>query len=421
MPFTLLKKHLIFGCDSRIRIQVFKMAEIGDQVSELQSQMTAVQAALEGNAQSSLFKQPPFHGFPNEDVNEWLLKYERISKFYNWSNAKKLGALPLLLGGTALAWFQTLPAEIASDFKRLTDELKSRFGAQSLEFIFRQELYARKQGPNEPLSLYTEDIIKKCQRLALSENEIMNVFINGLVDEIKTHVILGQPKTFAEAESFARLRNAVKSASGVSSPLGTSQEKAAQQEKRIKELEGQVTLLMSIAAKSNEKQVSLSKPVQALDVQAKTAPKLQTNPFLPDHQSPVSPISEIQLVKSELIAAMDARFNRENPDSKRFASGAKPRFPRANQNFARGRNLRTTDGQPICNYCQRVGHVSKYCNYRMQPPAPMFQNRHQEPIQSVTNFRPSYHQQPRSQNQPQNQFGGKYESLNAPGSSQWGN
>ena len=186
-----------------------------------------------------------------------------------------------------------MPADIASDFKRLTDELKSRFGAQSLEFIFRQELHARKQGPNEPLSLYTEDIIKKCQHLALSENEIMNVFINGLVDEIKTHVILGQPKTFAEAESLACLRNTVKSASGISSPLVTSQEKAAQQEKQVKELEGQVTLVMSITAKSNEKQVSLSKPVQALDVQAKAAPKLQTNPFLPDHQSPVLPISEI--------------------------------------------------------------------------------------------------------------------------------
>ena len=54
----------------------FDMAEIGDQVSELQSQMTTFKAALEENAQSSLFRQPPFHGFLNEDVYEWLLKFE---------------------------------------------------------------------------------------------------------------------------------------------------------------------------------------------------------------------------------------------------------------------------------------------------------------------------------------------------------
>ena len=251
------------------------MTEIGDQVIELQTQMTAVQAALEGNAQSGLFRQPPFHGFPNEDVNEWLLKFERLSKFYGWSNAKKLGALPLLLGGTALAWFQTLPAESVADFKTLTDELKSRFGAQNLEFIFRQELYARKQGPNEPLSLYTEDVIKKCQRLSLSENEMMNVFINGLVDDLRNHVILGQPKAFAEAENLARLRNAVIRASGVSSPLTASQDKNALQERKIKELEGQVDLLMSIAAKTtNNVQVcqnpsKLSKPICKLPQSAK--------------------------------------------------------------------------------------------------------------------------------------------------------
>ena len=30
----------------------------------------------------------------------------------------------------------------------------------------------------------------------------------------------------------------------------------------------------------------------------------------------------------------------------------------------RPRNLRTTDGQPVCNCCLRVGHVAKYCRNR---------------------------------------------------------
>ena len=110
--------------------------EVAATVNELQTQMTAIQAALEGNAQSGLFRQAPFCGGPNENVHEWLTKFERLSKFYNWSNAKKLGALPLLLGGTALAWFQTLPDGTINDFATLTDELKTRFGAQNLEFIF---------------------------------------------------------------------------------------------------------------------------------------------------------------------------------------------------------------------------------------------------------------------------------------------
>ena len=62
-------------------------------VDNLQTQLSAVQAAIDGNTNSSLFKQPPFNGLPNEDVNEWLAKFDRLSKFYSWSNAKKLGAL----------------------------------------------------------------------------------------------------------------------------------------------------------------------------------------------------------------------------------------------------------------------------------------------------------------------------------------
>ena len=39
-------------------------------VHELQNQMSAMQAALEGNSQASLFKPKIFNGFPSEDVNE---------------------------------------------------------------------------------------------------------------------------------------------------------------------------------------------------------------------------------------------------------------------------------------------------------------------------------------------------------------
>ena len=62
-----------------------------------------------------------------------------------------------MLGGPALAWFQSLTNETANDYQALIEALKDRFRAQNLDFILRQELYARKQGPTEPLSVYTED------------------------------------------------------------------------------------------------------------------------------------------------------------------------------------------------------------------------------------------------------------------------
>ena len=204
-----------------------------------------------------------------------------------------MGALPLLFGGTALAWFKTLPDETINDYPTLIDELKTRFGAQNLEFIFRQELYARKQGQNEPLLMYTEDVIRKCQPLSLSDNGMMNMFINGLNNKIRTHVILNQPKSFAEAENLARLRNAVANSTGFSNPA-TATAQSASQEQKIKELEGQVNLLMTLAAQKKDPSFS-AKPVQAFEAKTPSVVKNHTNPFLPFCLHRISLNAEVRL------------------------------------------------------------------------------------------------------------------------------
>ena len=214
-------------------------------VNDLQDQMIAVHAALEGKGQACLFKPRCFSGLPSEDINEWLRKFDQYAKFYAWSNAKKFGAMSLLLDGPAKARLNTQPSDTVNDFNALCNALKDRFGAQDLALIFQQELYSRKQRPNEPLASYTEEIIKKCQRLSITDNDMMNIYINGLVDDIKTHVILNQPDSFAKAENLARLREAVMNNNSL-----TSARSNVMQDQRIKELEGQVDLLVSLASKS---------------------------------------------------------------------------------------------------------------------------------------------------------------------------
>ena len=141
------------------------MAEIAETVNNLQSQLSAAQASIEGHSQASMFKPRPFTGALSDDVNEWLAKFERFAKFYNWNSTKKLGAMVLLLEGPALSWFHTLPEETSNSFSRLVEALRNRFSASNMDFILRQELYAKKQGSSESLTNYTADIIRRCQRL----------------------------------------------------------------------------------------------------------------------------------------------------------------------------------------------------------------------------------------------------------------
>ena len=320
--------------------------EVEATVQELQTQLTAVQAAIEGNSQSSIFKPRSFSGLPSEDVNEWLGKFERFSKFYNWSNAKKLGALTLLLEGPALAWYQTLPDEDTGSFANLCTALRDRFGAQNLEFLFRQELYSRKQGLGEPLAVYTEDIIKKCQRLALPDKDIMNIFINGLSDDLKTHVILNQPKTFAEAENLARLKDSV----GKTLPPTFSAQTV--QDRRIKELEGQVNLLLSLASQKKTQTIQALSTSHA-DIPHDVFQNFDFDPCMPQNDNRFGN-NDPRNLKEEVIAAIQTGFNNLNGNKN---------WEDSQRRGARGRNLRTTDGQPICNNCQRVGHVARYCRF----------------------------------------------------------
>ena len=94
-------------------------------------------------------------------------------------------------------------------------------------------------------SSYIEDIIKKCQCVNISDNDMLSIYINGLVDDIKTHVILNQPETFAKAETLGRLHEAVMSSDSLTNAC-----KNIGQDHRIRELEGQVDLLVSLGARS---------------------------------------------------------------------------------------------------------------------------------------------------------------------------
>ena len=102
-----------------------------------------------------------------------------VSQMYSWGAVKKLGAMVLLFEGPALWWCQTLSQDVASSYKELVDALKMCSGATHIDFIFPQELYARRQGQSAPLTSAMEDIVKRCQRLGLNDTDLMTILLMG--------------------------------------------------------------------------------------------------------------------------------------------------------------------------------------------------------------------------------------------------
>ena len=63
--------------------------------------------------------------------------------------------------------------------------------------------------PATVCSNYSSDIRHLCKRLGLTDLDVMHYFIQGLRPDLKSHVILGQPKSLSEAEILANLKEAV--------------------------------------------------------------------------------------------------------------------------------------------------------------------------------------------------------------------
>ena len=343
---------------------------VGETVETLKTQMAAMKAAIEGQSSSSFFRPKSFSGLSYEDVTDFIERFERYSKFYSWTNAKKLLAIALLFEGPAFPWFHTVPEETRNNYGSLIAALRQRFASPNEKFLQRQELNDRKQGASESLSSYTEDIIRRCSRLGLNDINRMNCFISGLNDELKSHVILNRPTTFDEAESLARLKDAVSKITrcgktDVHGPtrlisqiqdLLTDQKMAEKQverpssnshkleRQRISELEGQVQLLMSTINRPKESTVA---------------------PISMSYRTGNTATQDYDTMKKEIIAAVRDEIRRDthqNAPPHRQDTGTgftgTTQHPRRE---SRGRNLRTTDGQPICNSCRKVGHVARYC------------------------------------------------------------
>ena len=127
--------------------------------------------------------------------------------------------------------------------------------------------------------------------------------------------------------------------------------------------------------------------------------------------APITP-GNINALKIKIITAIQSGFQNNH-------TGKRPRQFQpfmGNQGGARGRHLRTTDGQPICTFCRRVGHVASYCSecpqqsscYAIAPPKP--------PV--YTGNSPSNHA--RRSFRPQQQSDQGPQKLNGTGPSTWG-
>ena len=150
----------------------------------------------------------PFSGSTNTDIFAFLTKFDRFAAFFAWDEPKRLQALPLFLEGRALGFYDTLPEQTRNSFQLLQAALRNHFSPPSLRMLERTALNQRRMREGETLDTYTDDVNAKCRRLNLADADCLQIFVQGLKNDLKEYVLLQQPLTFLEAQNAAQLKQA---------------------------------------------------------------------------------------------------------------------------------------------------------------------------------------------------------------------
>ena len=362
---------------------------------DIEKESQTMQATFNKKSTAHGLKPDNFDGSPAADAIAWLDNFRRIAKLNNWSEELQLNAFPLYLQGIAHAWFITLADDTKGTVTALFDAFYARFASGPQDWILSQQLSARKHAPNEPIDDYITDITRLCKRLKLSDVETIRYFIGGLQGDLQAYVSLGRPKTFQEAESLARMKDIVNRRQG-----------ATDNQSILKHMETMFTKFMEqpsstskvIAAAAPAPSISnTDQKLEDMSAQLKQIQKqqqrhqqqLQASYAMAAYDQPQGPSRPSQIRNwqgqhNTQVDQLQRQVTRLENELRRYQNPRQPDF----RSF--GRSYRSTEGDPICTYCNRVGHTWRVCRQRTRDPRlPPNNNQPPPPRQPTTRSPPS--------------------------------
>lgn len=261
-----------------------------------------------------------FFGEPGDDIEKWLKSFDRISKANGWSQKRQCDILPAFLRDRAAEFYDELPDRQQNNLDELKTALIEHFIPKEARRFYYADLYSRRQGETEP----SEDFGREIQQLVRRAYAEMPVehqdtlmrehFVNGLRPALKRIVLISDPKDFQKALEVAKREEINDQVSNGSAPWVRSVPSSSQ------------ACAAPIAAISGEQRLN-------------------------------DRMDRLESLVEKLAVAV--------AESKRPAPEKPPNFGRKYNWNSSDRNLRCTDGRPICNYCKKVGHVEPKCREKI--------------------------------------------------------
>lgn len=335
----------------------------------------------------------PFDGTSN--INEWIYKWQHVSRLNSYSENEQLDMFPLILRGKALTVLRSLNRTQRESPDEILHALVKRFEPQSLKQAKKVALFCHKMAKEEELEDFIETLLAKARDIELPDSDILSIFISNVTTRLRSCLMMAQPTTLAEALNVARLKAAT---------LENCEDTKDQTNIKLQ----QILAKLEQAEKSPKKNEvnQLSSIEQA--VERMTALVAGTCKSTDEEPGRVSAISEgdrltaIEDSIKKLTEMMSDGLNdRQTParrgmQNRNTNASQKDNWPRdqerqtykfnANRNNNQAeRDMRTTDGRPICQHCRLVGHTKAACFRLNNSGRPMYATRTNRMQPNTTN------------------------------------
>lgn len=155
-------------------------------------------------------KQRPFRTF--------LREFETYSFAANYSDEGRKAEFALYLENGPHAYFWSLPKETRETYAKLKKAFIQKYDSVDEQFLLDHELGERRQGVDEPVEVFLDDVMQLCSRLNKTPQEHLSLLYRGLTPKIKEFVLLKRPTTVLALELEAKLAQRILKMREVASP-----------------------------------------------------------------------------------------------------------------------------------------------------------------------------------------------------------
>ncbi|CAN7937645.1 unnamed protein product, partial [Ixodes hexagonus] len=335
-------------------------------LSDIRSQKTAMATnPLQSPVVFQRPRDPPsFHGFPQEDADDWLEQFERVATFNRWGAEQKLNHVFFALEDSARTWFENQERLL------VTWEAFTASFLQAFSTVLRKEraellLETRQQHPNETVLVFVEEMKRLFRRADpdMAEQKKLRILMRGVKEQLFAGLVRNPPKTIAEfiaeattIERTLDLRNKQyerppPTISAVSAePRGVDAQTLRDTVRIVVREELNklfpTTQQLQVSSLSEVVREELEQALRSMDI--------------PEHQRPqtMAYAAAVQRPTQSQSPHWEAPLPHHSPPSSSF-----PPAPR-HYGTPKSEVWRTPNRRPLCFHCGEAGHVYRSCPYR---------------------------------------------------------